>query len=289
MALRYALAALLVLLGTATAAGERPLIRELARREVPLSQDYFEHPRVNLAAFDGEALHWIDEPLAAEAGCTPQAVLARPRVVLQRCAASGAPTEQRLVGYDDESVPRWRCPLGGERVISADTTGVLLSSGELIDPNTGEPRPLVKTKPERRLSGPAAWSASGTVYAYDPLAVEGRHAGILRWSPGTDGPTLVIERKGSWFRSAPSVEAMKLDDSERYLLMIERPDWRGPTWIGLAVYELRTGKQIHHQRLDEDCICQGGQIVKGKNGLIGVSYHNVTAGAYVLVTFKLVP
>jgi len=77
MALRYALAALLVLLGTPTAAGERPLIRELARREVPLSQDYFEHPRVNLAAFDGEALHWIDEPLAAEAGCTPQAVRLR--------------------------------------------------------------------------------------------------------------------------------------------------------------------------------------------------------------------
>jgi len=283
MRLRCFLAALFgltVLTGEALAAICELVVQEQERQRVALDRDYFDRPRVNLAVFDGNALRWLDEPLAVEAGCSAQALLAQPRVVLLRCATGHA----AMVGHGSGNAPRWRRRLGNERVIGVDSTGLLLSSGELINPGTGEARPLVNPRPGRQL---AAWSTSGAVYAYDPTAIESRHAGIVRWSSEAGSPELVIERTGSWFRRAPNVEAMTLDDSERYLLIVERPDWRGPTWIGLAVYDLRTGEQVHQQRLDDDCVCQDGRMIKGKDGLIGVSYHNVTAGAYVLVTFRV--
>lgn len=232
-----------------------------------------------------------------------------PRVEEVRCQAKEAGrVTNRLLGYGANGEQKWLRELGfpsgkhwlDERVIGADSTAVVLSTLEVLDPRDG--RSLLsantrsiagenRTVPLRSVQGPAVFLASERRilhFSADATVTRAR-GGLMSFDP-RDATELVVYpvRKifgGAFWRA----EHLKLTPAMDRLLVAEKLGLRGGGGVALKVISVSDGRELYRKDLGGNHFCLDPRIVLWPGGGVSLVYRDESARTFVEAHFREIP
>jgi hypothetical protein len=230
-----------------------------------------------------------------------RAVLARPRVDIWRCGNGSA----FLAGGSETAAHRWIrelvYPSGqyriAQRVLGANTVGLVLSTLDIWSADTGKTRieaPVNYFPAEQRavpkfsfVYAGAYHALTGDYFVYDPRGVRfDEKGGVYR----------VHATKNTWERLMPvaskllaqvDVLDIQIDASGHYLLLGEDWQYRGHNWVRFAVFDLDKRRRVFEERHGEGTFSSEPRIVVGADGHIAFSYRIQREN--VLVRYRIKP
>ncbi len=85
------------------------------------------------------------------------------------------------------------------------------------------------------------------------------------------------------------IEAIALTPDGRYLALAQRLEWRGPTDVSFAIFDLSTNRLVFHERLcnrTNDTFADPHAVI-GTKGATGFSYANMNRCEYQLLSYEL--
>ena len=283
-------------------------------------------PRVNWPFFDQTGqLRWANALVHTEAtgACDTQppqqntngypihprqTKLLTPRVDERLCSREGTPTEIALIGIDSDGKKSWErqtaFPSGtyriDQRLIGASTDGLVLSSLEVWSPKTGETLMPAATRaiaadsravPLHTYTGAAFYHpVRNTLYVFEAnVTLTARQGGLYEINPSKRTKTLVQRVVATLLGGFDRIEAIARTPDGRYLALAQRLEWRGPTDVSFAIFDLSTNRLVFHERFCDRSkdTCADPHVVIGTKGAIGFSYANMNRREHQLLLYEL--
>lgn len=299
-------------------------ITQIELREFPIDSKGWSQ-QINQAYFDhNRRLQWNSEVIdrATTLSCDPTGNtetarasgaqwltrLLVPRVDELRCSTrvngQASQSKTTLFGIDTQGKVAWQrqllFPSASHSVrrwlIGASPTALVLSDLEVWSPVDGRilhPAP-VRYVQEKNARRPVplysfAYTASfapkqKAFYVFTPNKDAGLAPGIRRISAESGAQSLLWPLQHNWF-GRMNIEHMLVDATGRWLLLAQRWERRGPSWVEFAVIDTQRGKRVFRKRFGDNCVCQQPHIVAGPEGQFAFVYQDRTAGKHMAIHY----